>query len=68
MFDQILDTSALDEILIGRVKPHIYLFLTGTIPNYLKVGDTLRHVNTRLNEWKRYFPDLEKTVRGYCCC
>lgn len=37
MFDQILDTSALDEILIRRVKPYIYSFLTGTIPNYLKV-------------------------------
>ena len=30
----------LENIIIGRVEPHIYAFTTGTVPNYLKVGDT----------------------------
>lgn len=50
----------LSELIIGRVKPHIYAFTTNTIPNYLKVGDTYRPVMTRLREWMRLFPDLEK--------
>ncbi len=50
----------LDELIIGRVQPHIYAFTTNTVPNYLKVGDTYRPVSVRLNEWRRYFPDLEK--------
>jgi superfamily II DNA or RNA helicase len=52
--------NSLDEIIVGRVKPHIYAFTTNTIPNYLKVGDTYRPVSARLNEWKEYFPELEK--------
>lgn len=54
------DVSILDNIIVGRVDPHIYAFTTGTVPNYLKVGDTYRPVSVRLNEWKEYFPDLEK--------
>lgn len=50
----------LDNIIVGRVEPHIYAFKTNTIPNYLKVGDTYRPVSQRLNEWKEYFPKLEK--------
>ena len=50
----------LENIIIGRVEPHIYAFTTGTVPNYLKVGDTYRPVSLRLNEWKEHFPDLEK--------
>ena len=34
-----LDTQILEELIIGRVEPHIYAFTTETIPNYLKVGD-----------------------------
>jgi len=52
------DSSLLDKIIVGRVLPHIYAFSTNTIPNYLKVGDTYRSVDERLNEWKRYFSDL----------
>jgi len=55
-----LDKQILEELIIGRVEPHIYAFTTGTIPNYLKVGDTYRPVETRLNEWRKYFPELEK--------
>lgn len=50
----------LDNLIFGRVAPHIYAFQTRTIPNYLKVGDTYRPVSVRLNEWKRKFPDLIK--------
>ena len=55
-----MDTSVLDEVITGRVEPHIYAFKTNTIPNYLKVGDTYRPVAERLQEWKKYFPDLQK--------
>ena len=55
-----MDTSVLDEVITGRVEPHIYAFKTNTIPNYLKVGDTYRPVAERLQEWKKYFPDLQR--------
>lgn len=48
----------LDGLIIGRVTPHIYAFTTNTVPNYLKIGDTYRPVQVRLDEWKRHFPDL----------
>lgn len=54
------DLSLLDKIIVGRVEPHIYAFTTNTIPNYIKVGDTYRPVSVRLNEWKKYYPELEK--------
>ncbi|MFI3296252.1 MAG: Eco57I restriction-modification methylase domain-containing protein [bacterium] len=50
----------LNKIIIGRVEPHIYAFSTETVPNYLKVGDTYRPIEMRLNEWRKYFPNLEK--------
>lgn len=50
----------LAELIIGRVKPHIYAFTTNTIPNYLKVGDTYRPVFVRLREWMQFFPNLRK--------
>lgn len=56
----IKNIDILDDIIIGRVEPHIYAFSTNTVPNYIKVGDTYRAVTTRLNEWKRIFPDLNK--------
>lgn len=52
--------DVLDKIIIGRVDPHIYAFTTNTVPNYLKVGDTYRPVYQRLNEWREFFPELEK--------
>ncbi len=55
-----IDKSFLDGMIIGRVEPHIYAFSTNTIPNYLKVGDTYRPVSIRLEEWKKYFPELKK--------
>ena len=55
-----MDHSILDKYIVGRVEPQIYAFTTGTVPNYLKVGDTYRPIEQRLNEWRKYFPDLKK--------
>lgn len=55
-----MNTEIVDKIIIGRVEPHIYAFRTNTVPDYLKIGDTYRPVEVRLNEWRRYFKDLEK--------
>ncbi len=55
-----INIEILNEIIFGRVEPHIYAFTTETTPNYLKVGDTYRPIETRLNEWRKYFPNLEK--------
>ena len=53
-----IDTTILDDIIIGRVEPYIYAFSTETVPNYLKVGDTSRGVRIRLKEWRKIFPNL----------
>ncbi len=53
-----IDTTVLDNIIVGRVEPYIYAFSTETIPNYLKVGDTARSVRMRLDEWRKIFPNL----------
>lgn len=55
-----IDTTHLDNMIVGRVEPHIYAFSTETVPNYLKVGDTSRGVRVRLEEWKKIFPKLIK--------
>lgn len=57
---QVDNLELLDNIIFGRVTPHIYAFQTGTIPDYLKVGDTYRPVSVRLKEWEQKFPDLIK--------
>ena len=58
-----IDDSTLYEIITGRVEPHIYSFETNTLPNMLKVGDTYRPVEERLNEWRRYYKDLTEVSR-----
>lgn len=55
-----INVDILENLIIGRVEPHIYAFTTETIPNYLKVGDTYRPIEVRLNEWRKYFPNLEQ--------
>ena len=60
----LFDTSVLDGIIIGRVDPHIYAFTTETIPNYLKVGDTYRAVQIRLEEWRKHYPGLKPAFEG----
>ncbi|MBO4286806.1 MAG: DEAD/DEAH box helicase family protein, partial [Kiritimatiellae bacterium] len=54
------DTSILGELIVGRVEPCIYAFSTNTVPNYLKVGDTYRPVEVRLDEWREHFPHLKR--------
>ena len=58
-----IDTSILENLLIGRVYPHIYAFSTNTIPNYWKIGDTVRPINVRLSEWRKHYQDL---TQEYC--
>lgn len=53
-----LNIELLDNLIVGRVEPHIYAFTTGTVPNYLKVGDTYRPVGVRIDEWSRIYPGL----------
>lgn len=53
-----IDTTILDNLIVGRVEPYIYAFSTETVPNYLKVGDTSRSVRVRLDEWRKIFPNL----------
>lgn len=53
------DTAILDELIVGRVEPRIYAFTTNTVPNYLKVGDTYRPVEVRLDEWREHYPHLK---------
>ncbi len=54
----------LDGLIYGRVEPHIYAFETKTVPNFLKVGDTYRPVNVRLNEWRKHYKDLVHRFDG----
>ena len=54
------DTKLLDSIVHGRVDPYIYAFETNTVPNFLKVGDTYRPVEVRLDEWRNVYSDLSK--------
>ena len=56
--------SLLKKHIFGRVLPHIYAFKTNSVPNSLKVGDTYRPVSVRLNEWKKYYPNLQKEYEG----
>jgi len=55
-----INTDELNDLIIGRVEPQIYAFTTETVPNYLKIGDTYRPLEVRLNEWRKYFPKLVK--------
>ncbi|MCF0210176.1 MAG: Eco57I restriction-modification methylase domain-containing protein [Bacteroidales bacterium] len=52
--------NIIENLIVGRVEPNIYAFLTQTIPNYLKVGDTYRPIEKRLDEWRHVFPNLVK--------
>ena len=60
MPENYINSDILEGIIYGRVEPHIYAFSTETIPNYMKVGDTYRPIEKRLNEWRKYYPNLER--------
>lgn len=51
-----VDMKPLEDVIVGRVEPRIYAFLTTSVPRYLKVGDTYRPVPVRIAEWQRHFP------------
>ena len=55
-----IDTVIIDNIIHGRVDPYIYAFETNTVPNFLKVGDTYRPVEVRLEEWRKLYSNLKK--------
>lgn len=42
-----------ENLILVRNEPHIYAFSTNTIPNYLKIGDTFRPVDIRIEEWNK---------------
>lgn len=53
-----IDTTVLENLITGRVYPHIYAFSTNTVPKYWKIGDTVRPVEIRLSEWRKHYNDL----------
>lgn len=55
-----IENIKLDSLIRGRVEPYIYAFETNTVPNFLKVGDTYRPVEVRLDEWRKFYSDLKK--------
>lgn len=55
--------EVLDDLIVGRTTPHIYAFVTNSVPNYLKVGDTYRSVERRLSEWRLRYHGLEEQFR-----
>lgn len=54
----------LKDVIYGRVDPHIYAFETNTVPSYLKVGDTYRPVEVRLNEWRQWNNQRYKDLKN----
>src|SRR5574344_477451 len=66
-----LTLDDVNNMIIVKAEPHIYAFSTETIPNYVKVGDTFRPIEVRLDEWrkeyqnlKRLFPDIKDEDQG----
>lgn len=55
-----IENINLNSLIRGRVDPYIYAFETNTVPNFLKVGDTYRPVEIRLDEWRKVYSDLKK--------
>ena len=42
----------------------IYAFVTKHVPNMIKVGFTDQGVETRIKQWQKIYPDVEKAL-GY---
>lgn len=51
------DINFVENLILVRNEPHIYAFSTNTIPNYLKIGDTFRPVDVRIEEWNKKISD-----------
>ena len=47
------NVNFVENLILVRNEPHIYAFSTNTIPNYLKIGDTFRPVDIRIEEWNK---------------
>ena len=69
--ENIITIDKLNDYIEVRSEPHIYAFSTNTVPNYIKVGDTFRPIEKRLDEWrniyeqlKRLFPSAQKEYEG----
>lgn len=60
MNENTYNTELIDNLITGYLPHSIYAFSTSTHPNYLKIGDTSRKVETRLNEWRKIYKDLKK--------
>ncbi len=68
---EIITPERLCEMLEIRSEPHIYAFFTDEVGDAIKVGDTFRPIETRLNEWRktytpltRLFPDSSNEKEG----
>lgn len=55
-----IENINMNSLIRGRVEPYIYAFETNTVPSFLKVGDTYRPVEVRLDEWRKFYSDLKK--------
>lgn len=53
-----INADILDQLIVGRVDPHIYAFTTPKAKGYLKVGDTSRPVKVRIKEWKDRYDEV----------
>lgn len=51
------ETVSAKGVFIGRTNPNIYCFKTPNVPGCLKVGDTFRPIQVRMEEWQDVFGD-----------
>ena len=51
--------SVIANNITGRVEPYIYGFTTPQVLACLKVGDTYRPLNVRIEEWRRRYEGIE---------
>ena len=56
--ENIITIDKLNDYIEVRSEPHIYAFSTNTVPNYIKVGDTFRPIEKRLDEWRNIYEQL----------
>lgn len=54
-------------VFLDKIEPSIYAFAVHAVNEAakalsLKVGDTSRYVNQRLDEWRKVYPDLVKVL------
>ena len=47
------ELKIVEDSIILRLDPFIYAFSTNTIPSYLKIGDTTKGVDNRIDQWRK---------------